>query len=330
MAVNVSAPSTRIKGLMRNFENMFNNRSNMDPDQAKLRQIMDFIPSKNNARDETFAFLTDPPSWDRWDEGDERHFGTFADQSWTVPITKWQAAIQWRTIDEEDDLTGGRLLKQAKAIAKKAALIDIEVFFQILQGATDPKRLKAVPTAADGLALYSSSRTLFGSNGNIVGGSGLSTVAKIRADFFEALERLHGVRDTHDDLYHPDSAITAGMVLIFPDAHRERFMETFNAKVIRQGEAGVENIVATAFGNVELWPTPRVSGDDWYLILKDMPEKPIFCLERTDMGGMQQILVTEQNSDYCRNNDVRQIVYRMRKGYGVSLPLGTVKIDNTN
>ena len=203
MAVNVSIPSTRIKGLMRSFENMFNNRINKDPDRKKLAQIMDFIPSKNNARDETFYFLTDPPSWERWDEGDPRSLGSLSDQSWTVPITKWQSGIQWKRIDQEDEIIQGRLLSQARGISKKASLVDIEVFFQILQGTTDPKRLKVIPTAADGLALYSSSRELFGSNGNIVGGSGVSTVAKIKADFFECLERLHNVRDTHNDLYHP-------------------------------------------------------------------------------------------------------------------------------
>ena len=88
MAVNVSVPSTRIKGLMRSFENMFNNRLNKDPDQQRLRSIMDFIPSKNNARDETFYFLTDPPSWERWDEGDPRELGSLSDVNWTVPITK--------------------------------------------------------------------------------------------------------------------------------------------------------------------------------------------------------------------------------------------------
>ncbi len=328
MAVNVSVPSTRIKGLMNSFANIFTNRINKDPDRERLKMLMDFIPSKNRARDETFYFLTDPPPFTRWDEGEPRVLGTLSDVNWNVPILKWQSGIQWRRIDEEDELTGGRLRQQIRAIANKASLVDIEIAFQILTGGTDPDRLASLPTGADGLSLFSSSRALFGAAGNIVAGSGVSTVAQIKADFFEGMERLGDLTDTHGDLYHPDAAVEGKKLIIFPHEHRERFFEAFQAKIIRQGEAGVENIMSSSFANTVLWPTPRLSGSDWYMHLADYPEKPIFALERNDLGGVEQILVTEDNSDYCRNNDCRQLVFRMRKGYGVSMPLATLKIDN--
>ena len=53
MAINVSVPSTRIKGLMSTFANVFTNRLNTDPDRERLSMVMGFHPSKNNARDET-------------------------------------------------------------------------------------------------------------------------------------------------------------------------------------------------------------------------------------------------------------------------------------
>ena len=37
MAINVSVPSTRIKGLMNQFENMFTNRLNKDPAGPAVR-----------------------------------------------------------------------------------------------------------------------------------------------------------------------------------------------------------------------------------------------------------------------------------------------------
>lgn len=333
MAINVSVPSTRIKGLMRSFENIFRNRINTDPDRKKLSAgLMDFIPSKNNAREETFFFLTDPPPFERWDEGEPRSLGTFGDQSWTVPIDKWQAGVQWKRLDEEDDLTQGNLKKQARSTANKAQLVDIEVAFQILQGATDPKRLKTIPLAADGLSLFSSSRALFGANGNVVAGSGLTSVAKIHLDFFEVLGRLHNLRDTHNDLYHPSSVLDGeGITIIASDIHRQRFYEAFEATEIKSGNTTIPNVIKARWGgNITLWLTPRITSDDWFLSVNGMPEKPIFALERNDLGGLEQLYVDERVSDYCRNYDVRQIVYRMRKGYGVSLPLGIVKVDNTN
>ena len=105
-------------------------------------------------------------------------------------------------------------------------------------------------------------------------------------------------------------------------------LEAFEAKLIRQGDAGVENIVSTLFKGVDLWLTPRITNDDWYLAIADYPEKPIFALERNDLGGMQQILVTEDNSDECRDKDIRKLLFRMRKGYGVSQRMNIVKINN--
>jgi len=330
MAANVSVPSTRIKAHMSQFLDQFQNRNKMD-DIKMLNQIMGRYPSKNNARTETFVILEDAPPFKRWDEAAPRQFGTFSDLSFDVEILKWQNAIEWARIDEEDFLSRGTLKQRCAQAGKKAALLDIEVFFQMVQGLTDADRLPSVPNAADGQALFSASRALFGASGNVVTGSGITTVAGIRNSFFEAREVLDGLVDTHGDLYHNDSAIDSGVVLLFGRKHEERVSETFEAKVIAQGGAGVENIVSTVsrFGNVTLWPTSRIATDDMYLILKDYPYPPIFALERPDLGDLEQIYVDERNSDYCRENDKRQIVHRFRRGYGISLPLAAVKISNS-
>lgn len=330
MPINSSLPSTRIKGAMTTFENMYLSRFSKDPVREKLKLLMDFIPSKNNARDETFIMPGDSPGFKRWDEGSPRVYGTVGDQSWNVPIVKWQNAVQWARIDEEDDLY--RIIgKKMRSTVDKAFLVDLECFFQLLQASTDPDRLRYIPTCADGLAMFSSSRVLMHPTaGNVLPGSGVQTISQIKADFFEALERFREVRDTHNDLYHPDGRIEGRKVIIVHPANHERFLEAFNAKIIRQGEAGVENILATSsIFDVDIWVTPRITGDSWYMFLADMPEKPIFALERNDIGGIQQIYVNEQNSDHCRDNDVRQILYRFRKGYGYSLPLGAWKVSNT-
>ncbi len=329
MAIRPSVPNSRIKGLMTEFQNLFNRRIKEDPDRERLKEIMTFVPSKNNARDETFHFFEDPPGFRRWDpESPRTNYGTLGDNSFTVPVLKWESSLEWRREDEEDDLTR-RLRPQLQALTSKASLIEIESAFQIMQGLTDPDRLATIPTAADGLAMYSAARVLFGSAGNIYAGSGVGTTAQIKADFFGVRELLNGVTDTHGDLYHPDSVFDAGMVIVFNDEHLERFAEAFEARVIQGSAAGIENILVTSkFGaNIQLWPTPRVTGDDWYVFLRGFPEKPLIALERTDLGGVELILRDETNSDYCAENDVRRLLARRRIGFGVSLPLGTVKVS---
>lgn len=326
----ISIPNSRIKGLQTEFSGLFQGRLKGKQERKWLTKVMDFIQSKNKTRTETFHYFTDAGGFRRWDRGRSRSYTDLYDVAWEVEVLRWEDAIEWDREDEEDLLVR-TFRQQIGAIADKAILIDIESFFQIIQASTDPDRLLTIPNASDGLAIYSSSRTDFGVNGNIVSGGGVSTVAQIKTDFFKARARVNGLVDKHLDLYHRENVFLDGITIIFGDVNLERFAETFEAKLIQGSSAGIENILIseTWAGPITLWPTPRITTNDWFVFAEGVPEKPVFALERRDLGSEpEQIYKDENNSDYCADNDVRRMLFRKRVGYGVSLPQGTVMIDN--
>lgn len=320
-------PSTRIKGLMNTFDNFYTNHAAENPTRAVIMKLMEVVASKNNARDETFNMLGDPPPFERWDEDAPRYFGTIGDQSWTVPVLKWQNGVRWKRIDEEDDLTG-RLKPALSAAARKAALLEVDIFFQLLQSSVNGRLLPGIPTCADGLPLFSASRTLMGSGGNIVAGSGVRSIHQIQADFYEVLEQLQGVRDTHGDYYWSEGEIDGPKIIFASTANRQRFIEAFEQKTMPSMGAGVDNVLV-AKGNVTLVFTPRITGNSWYIGLENVPRKPIFTLTRTDVGGIEKLYKDETNSDESEASDTRRIVFRKRAGYGYSLPLGLFQVSNS-
>ena len=330
MAIRASALNARIKGLQVEFANIFTNRLSASRERVALDRVMGRIANKLDSRDADFHYFTAPPGFRRWDEDTKRTYGRLFDRSWKVPVLKCQSAIEWNRIDEEDDLTG-RFRSQLAAIANKSILIDVEAFFQILTGATDPDRLKTLPLASDGLSLFSSSRTDFGTGGNIVTGSGIATVAQIKADFFSARKKFTGLVDQHGDLYHDPEIFNEGVTILFNDDNLERFAEAFQAKIIQGTAAGIENIVMSTSwaGNVTLWPTPRITDNSWYMHLDGQPERAIFALERKDIGSEPEVIIkTERESDYCSENDCRRMLFRKRTGYGISQPQGLCQVTN--
>lgn len=327
MATPVSnVPSTRIKGAMNTFDSFYTKFAE-NPAYKAVSSLIQEVPSLNNARDETFRMLGDPPGFERWDEGSPRVYGTIQDQSWSVEILKWQAAVAWKRIDEEDDISK-RLRPQLERTAKKAVLKKINVLFQILQSTSDSRYLKSIPTCADGLALFSSSRALMGTTGNIVAGNGIASVHQILADYNRSLEIFHGVRDTHNDFLHDAMEVEGAKVIFANPANRQRFQEAFEAKTIVSQGAAVDNVLAMSNGNVTLVFTPRVVGNSWYIALQETQHKPIFMLTRSDLGGVEKIYKDESNSDRSEDEDSRRIVFRLRAGYGCTLPMGLIQVSN--
>lgn len=323
-----AVPSTRIKGVMNTFDTFYDKHWAENPMLQQIKPCMDFIESKNDARTETFMMLGAPPGFERWDEDAPRVAGSIQDQSWEVPVLKWQAGVEWKRIDEEDDLTSGRFRKRLEQTAEKAVLKDVEIFFQLLQASVSAKNLPGIPTCADGLALFSTSRVLMSPNGNVVNGSGVRTVHQFQRDFYEVLEKMQAVTDDKGDYYFNESDIMGRKIVFANPANRQRMQEAFKAKVIASQGAGVENILASTTDNITMVFTPRVTGNSWYVFLENVPAKPIFALTRKSVAGVEKIYKDESNSDRAEASDTRRIVFRYRKGYGYSLPIGAWQVSN--
>jgi hypothetical protein len=296
-----------------------------------LNKVLGRIRNKLGARDADFHYFTAPPEFTLWDEGTKRKYGRLFDRTWKVPVLRYQSAIEWDRIDEEDDLTD-RFRTQLQDTANKAIEIEINAYFAILQGTASPSYLRTLPLAADGLSVFSSGRTnYFPGTGNVILGSGVSTPAQIVNDFFKVRSSFTRVVDDNGTLYHREGILREGMTIIFNDQLMKVFTEAFEAQNYQVSGAAPENVVTTRtkFGNITLWGTSRVTGNNWHCVVDAMPEKGIFALERRDLGSEPEtILKTEAESDYCSDYDVRRLQFRKRIGFGVSLPLGMIQVTN--
>ena len=89
--------------------------------------------------------------------------------------------------------------------------------------------------------------------------------------------------------------------------------------------AGISNIVREAGFNVDLWLTPRITPNDWYVFAKKAPRKALVALER-EPAEMNEFDM--DNSDSARATKMVGANWHMRMGFGVATPYQSVKVDN--
>ncbi len=328
-AVSPELSATRIKGAMTNFMEAMRRRSNQGQ-PAKIKKLMATVPSENNTRTETFIVLEDMPNFNRWDDGQAREFGDFGSYSQSFPITRFQLSLQWERQDDEDSLV--KITKFLTDAGDKYPLLKTNIFFQILSGSANPRLLKNIPNCLDGLPLFSAARTLFGSKGNIVSGSGVTSAAKIQRDLNQGVLRLQGLRDTHGNLYHSEDIRDNGLLIVGPSELRESFDKAFNVEYHGDGNGATEqNYVKTSYGKISLLTSSRLSGNDWYVFadgLEDM-QKPIFEIPRTDLGGLEVRYWDETNSREMSMNSKREFHATVKVGFGCSNNFAGVKVSNS-
>ena len=73
--------------------------------------------------------------------------------------------------------------------------------------------------------------------------------------------------------------------------------------------------------------TSRITDNDWYVFRNDAPVKPIFETDRRPI--MEESALTDgNNSDEVRNTGYEYVQYSLRKGFGVNVPFGGIKVNN--
>lgn len=332
MAARATALNARVKGLQFDFSNMFKGRIAANDERKNLDRVMGRIPNALNARDADFHYFTAAPEFSLWDRGTKRKYGRIFDRTWKVPVLRYATGIEWDRDDEDDDLTN-RMRPQMEDTIDKAIEIDFAAYFAILTGTTSSQYLRSIPLAADGLSLFSAARTnYFPGTGNLINGSGVSTPAQIVSDFIKVRSVFARVRDDNGTLYHGMGRIQGGMTIIFNDVFMREFVQAFRARNFTVNGGAEDNVIvmqSSLFGQVTLWGTPRLTGRSWYAILDKLPEKGIFALERRDLGATPETLLkNETNCSECAEYNVRRLQFRKRVGFGVSLPLGMIKVLN--
>jgi hypothetical protein len=298
-----------------------------------LALIMDLdLPSDKLT--ETYVYPTSVAHVRRREKGEPRHSKPFEYISFSVTNRNWQAGCEWFDQDRDDDQTKS-LESQANGLGQRFGILDERAAFQLITAGTDAELLPAIPNAPDGAAFYSATAggvDRFGvSGGNIITGTGVATTGAVRADLFNAVERALAFEDTNDQPYHDESAMSSPIVVAFNVANLHVWTEA--VKQVRttgavgqvSGIGGVTNPVMDGGLNIVAWPTPYITDNDAYVFLTAYGYKSTFSQAR---GGMEIMTQTKANSDIARSTGREGVFFEKRGGYGLALPINTVKINN--
>lgn len=298
---------------------------------SRLARVMDLnVPATNREHD--FAYFESAPHFAHWKRGDEIASKGMQSVGFTVPVYEWGRRVPWLKWDKDDDQTGS-LMQVARQAGQSAALLPERFFFDLIQNTTSI--LPAVPTAPDGVAMFSttdgSGSARFGAtNGNLLTGSGV-TAASILTDFYAALEQFMSFQDTEGQPLLGDSVLREGMIIIHPVEITEAMETAFRQKQqIGDATAGgsKSNLIQDTAKSVELWANPRLTdANDWYIFLADPPKQPTFFLEREPVQE-ETALMEDNNSDRVRSTAEEYIQWWSRSGAGIALPYGAIKVSN--
>jgi len=301
---------------------------------SRLGAVMDLGIGATNRQHE-FAYLNAAPHMTYWERGMPIPTDAMDGVQFTVPVHEWARRVPWLKWDRKDDQTQ-TLFDMARMAGESAALLPQRFFFDLLAGTTNT--LPAAQLAPDGASFFSTTDggggARFGvTNGNLLTGTGVATVATILADYYSALAQWKQMEDGKGQPMLSDEVIDGGVVIIAPAAMQEVLETAFLQK--RQGivlgtDAGTtpSNIVQDASRNVEIWTTSRLTAaGDWYLFLKNPPKKATFLLNRE---GVQEFtsLEGDNNGDHTRTTAEEYVQWETRQGAGIALPYGAMKVNN--
>lgn len=328
----VLASALLANGLRSEFTETYLKIRNRQAD-SRLASVMDLGIGATN-REHSFAYFNAAPHMALWRRGDTVPTDAFDGVQFSTPVYSWARRVPWHKHDRKDDQTQS-LQKMARSAGESAAQLPERFFFDLLTGS--PTTLPSVPLAPDGASFFAtadgSGGNRFGvSSGNLLTGNGVASSSAIRTDYYNAIEQWMLMQDGKGQPLLNDTIVGQGIILIHAATNTEAMEEAFKQR--RQGEvlgtdAGTTptNLVQDASRDVTLWASPRLTGNDWYAILKGSPTLPTFELDREGVKEFAS-LEDDNNGDHTRDTGEEYVQWESRSGAGIALPYGAIKVNN--
>lgn len=332
-ATVVANPSFRA-GLKTEFLRTYFTRHDRLKPNLELIANLD-LPSDKDI--EYYLHWKSVPTMKRWIRGTTLSQKPFEGVQFSATNYEWARGIPWHFADEQDDQTKS-LPQHVRGLANRAGELDDRVFIQIMTGGTDAELLDGnnLPTAPDGQNLFSTtndgSTARFGvTNGNALTGTGTSE-AQIRTDYHTAMAQFEQFQDTEGEPLFSTSEIMEGAVIMYPAGAtlRERFAAVFQRElthsVISSTGAGVSNEILAHGDKIKLVPTPRLTGNTWYIGLRGAAVKALFSQDRLAPFDFETDF---DNSDEVKRTGVKAFSVVLRRGYGVAEPYAFIQVTNS-
>lgn len=301
----------------------------------KLPKIMR-LGISSNKRKERYGYAESTPTIDRWDRGEALPQDSFKTVAYTVENLNWGKAIGFHE-DDIEDMQLMDLRDVARGLAQRAASLPEEVGFQIMAGTTSARLLKNIPNAPDGAAMYSATAggsARFGvTGGNIITGSGVASGAAVKTDFWAGIQRMRQFQDTEGEPLLSDDAFDSGITVVYNTVNEEAFREAFIQGLTAAGalsstsNAGVSNTIVESGMKITLWPTQRITDNDWYIFVDGDAEGPRPMFEQVRQSP-RMFDETRENSERARHYKILAVLADMRSGFSINLPYLTCKVNN--
>lgn len=262
-----------------------------------------------------------------WPRGTERSKDSFDEFVYYQRNFDFNLAIEWHENDENDDQTG-QLVPRAREGGLRFAQLPLRAVVEMLNGsATALLTEGGIPKAYDGYDLYSAGGTTrFGvTNGNVVTGNGVGTVADVIEDYNNGMARMASFKDTTGTETLWDGPALQKPLVVAPYALKKVFESAQKAKSthVNGGAIGAaDNVWA---GEFDLWLEPRLTGTDWFIFLQQSEFKTFFQQERQ---AIRDNIQDFSNSDITRNTKKKAYMADWRGAWGIWVPQTSVKIDN--
>lgn len=301
---------------------------------AWLSAVMD-LDNPSTRRVETFGMLESMPVPELWRRGDPIPTEGTGAKRFSVVNYTYAKRIDWHREDREDTLIGD-VLPRFRTLAERMALVAPKAATEIIVNSAS--LLPAIPNAPDGAALFSTtdgdSAARFGAtNGNLLTGNG-TTAAQITTDFYAAVNQFADFQDTKGEPYFEPNIGGEAYTIISPVDLRKAMIEALRAEIVYSTggatyAAGVSNLVQASGVNLRFMFTSRLTdASDWYIFRDDAAVKPLFELTRRPVQE-ESALADSNNSDSTRNTGMEYVQYSKRCGFGVNVPFGAIKINNS-
>lgn len=332
----VIASNVLANGLRTEFADTYSSIQNRQAD-SRLSAVMDLGIGATN-RVHEFAYFEAAPHMTQWVRGTTIPTDAFDSVQFSVPVYTWARRVPWHKEDRKDDQTQS-LYEVARMAGQSAALLPQRMFFDLITGTANT--LPAVPNAPDGAAMFATDAggsARFGvTGGNLLTGTGVDSAANIKNDYYNAMEQFQQFQDGKGQPLLSDETLDGGVVVVHPAGLTEAMEEAFVQH--KTGALGpdnttdpvtsvsVSNIIQDASRDVTLWGSQRLSGNDFYVFLKQPPKKATFLLDREGVTEYQS-LEGDNNGDHTRTTGEEYVQWERRAGAGISLPYGCVKINN--
>lgn len=310
-------------------------RKRYEADRAALSPVMAFGVPGQGLYSPLFGYFESAPYPRRVPFGQSSPSVPFRARNYTVSQLRWAVDVKWQAEDRKFDQLG-KLQSMARQAGTNFGTLAERVFFQILTATADTLLLPAIPNAPDGAALFSGAARFGVATGNIVTGTGIATAQAIREDFFNAIELFSRFQDPQGQPALPRDAHRQGVTVFYNVVNEQVFREAFvQGRPIQflagvdatspRGVAAVTNVIMDSGQEVRLWPTQRITDNDYVVALNGYDTKPIFEVVETELEENVQV---PENSDISRSTREEGIFYNSIRTYGVNLPLGIVQVNN--